>query len=84
MADQEAVKLDAVEGFKPGSKELEALLAAGYGMDKKKAELIIKERAENPLLWPYEELQKAEAFMAALTAKPEAISRTPGWRRDRR
>ncbi len=82
MVDQ--VKLDAVKGFKPGSKELEALLAAGYGMDKEKAQLIIKERADNPLLWPYEELQKAEAFMAALTTKPRAISSTPGWRRDRR
>ncbi len=82
MVDQ--VKLDAVKGFKPGSKELEALLAAGYGMDKEKAQLIIAERKENPLLWPYAELEKAEAFMAALTAKPEAISRTPGWRRTRR
>jgi len=83
MADR-PVKLDAVKGYKPGSKELEALLAAGYGMDKKKALTIIKERAENPLLWPYEELQKAEAFMAALNAEPEAVSRTPGWTRDRR
>ena len=84
MADQKLVKLGAVEGYDLGSKELEALLAAGYGMDRKKAERIIKERAENPLLWPYAELEKAEAFMAALTTKPKVISTTPGWKRDRR
>jgi len=56
--------------YEPESKELEALLAVGYGMDRKKAEAIIKERKANPASWPYEMLEKAEAFMAALTIRP--------------
>lgn len=56
--------------YEPESEELEALLAVGYGMDRRKAETIIKERKENPALWPYEMQEKAEAFMAALTIRP--------------
>ena len=55
--------------FPPNSKEREAFLALGYGMDKAKAETIIKERKENPALWPFEMKEKAEAFLAALAAK---------------
>lgn len=54
--------------FPPNSKERETFLALGYGMDKAKAQTIIKERRENPALWPYEMQEKAEAFLAALAA----------------
>jgi len=64
---------------KPGSKEHEALLHAGYGMDKAKAQTIIKERKADSASWPYTMLEKAEAFMAALTTKPTVISTRPAW-----
>jgi len=77
-------KIEALEKaqpmVKPGSKEHEALLATGYGFDKKQAETIIKERAERPELWPYAMKEKAEAFLAALKAKPVVISTRKAWR----
>jgi len=61
--------------IKPGTKEMEALLRAGYAdLTVEKANLIIKERRENPALWPYEMLERAEAFLAAYKATPTAIS----------
>lgn len=65
--------------IKTGSKEHEALLSAGYKMDKAKAQTIIKERKANSASWPYEMLEKAEAFMEALTTKPTVISTRPAW-----
>jgi hypothetical protein len=71
---------EAQPRIKPGSKEHEALLSTGYGMDKRQAETIIKERAERPELWPYEMLEKARAFLAALRAKPKPVSTRRPWR----
>jgi len=60
---------------KPGTPEMEALLQAGYpDMSVAKAKLIIKERKERPELWPYEMLERAEAFLAAYEASPIAVS----------
>ena len=71
MDDKKAPK--KVHTIKPGSPEMEALLAIGYPTigTRKHAEEIIKERKANPALWPYEVAQQAEAFLAALDAKPE-------------
>ena len=64
----------------PGTPKMEAFLASGYpGMSVDKAQTIIKERRENPALWPYEEFQKAEAFLAAYRTKPIAIDTAPPW-----
>jgi len=64
-----------LQHFAPGSIELEALLQAGYpDMSRAKAERIIKERKANPALWPYEQLQRAEAFLAALFTAPVVVS----------
>jgi len=71
---------DAQPMVKPGSKEHEALLSTGYGMDKAKAQAIVKERKANPASWPYEMLEKAEAFLEALAAKPVVISTKSAWR----
>lgn len=73
---------DTIKKVERGSKEHEALLSVGYGMDKAKAMLIIKERKENPLLWPYEEYEKAEIFLNALkkrSVKPSSPNK--GWKR---
>lgn len=69
-----------VQQIKPGTPEMEALLQAGYpDMSVDKAKLIIKERKERPDLWPYEMLERAEAFLAAYNAKPIAVStKAPG------
>ncbi len=67
--------------IEPGSKAHQALLESGYGMTVEKAKQIIKERKENPLLWPYDLYEKAENMLAALNAKPQVIDQTPGWRR---
>lgn len=66
-----------------GSKEHEAILAGAYGMSREEAEAIIKERDADPLTHPYEEYKKAKAMLAALKSKPRAISKKPGWKRDR-
>jgi len=63
-----------------GTKAHEELLASGYQMSKEDAETIIKERAEDPNRWPYEELRKAKAFLAALNAKPTVTSTRKPWR----
>ena len=72
-----------LQHFAPESTELEALLGSGYGgMTKRKAETIIAERKQNPTSWPYEQYEAAEAFLDALRAKPQVISKRPGWTRD--
>lgn len=71
-----------ISHIQPGTPEMEAFLQAGYpGMTVVKAKQIIKERKENPALWPYEQLEKAEAFLAAYEGKVQVISTTPGWKR---
>ncbi len=70
--------MSATQGLlkiKPGTPEMEALLQAGYpDMSVAKAKTIIKERKERPELWPYEMLERAEAFLAAYEATPVAVS----------
>ena len=59
----------------PETKEMEAYLQIGYpDMSVEKAKTIIKERRENPALWPYTMVEKAEAFLAAYSSSPIAVS----------
>lgn len=68
----------------PKTAEMEAFLQAGYpGMTVEKAKTIIKERRENPALWPYEMFEKAQAFLAAYEAKPTAVSTRKPWKRNK-
>jgi hypothetical protein len=68
--------------IKPRTPEMEAYLQVGYpGMTVAKAKQIIKERQENPALWPYEQLEMAQAFLEAYEKGPIAISMRPGWKR---
>lgn len=75
----------AEKHIQPGSVEMEAFLAIGYPKigSRKKAETIIKERQANPVLWPYELYEQAEAFLEALDARGIVISKKPGWKRKR-
>jgi len=63
---------DNVQSIRPGTPEMEAFLAVGYGMDLAKAKQIIEERKKDPQIWPYEEYEKAVAFIAAYEGKPTA------------
>lgn len=66
----------------PGTPEMEAFLSVGYdGMNIEKANTIIRERKENPQSWPYEMLEKAQAFLAAYSAKAVIIDHSPHWER---
>ena len=70
MTEQQELK-----HIKPGTPEMEAMLQAGYpDMNVAKAKTIIKERKENPALWPYEVMERAEAFLAAYNTAPVAVS----------
>lgn len=59
--------------IKPGTPAMETFLAAGYPDIATRAHAleIIKTRKENPALVPWEKAERAEAFLAALDAKPE-------------
>jgi len=71
-----------VSKYPPKSEELAQLLSVGYGgMTEEKARAIIEERRKDPRLWPYEKYEEAEAFLAALEASPQVISKRPGWKR---
>lgn len=76
-----AVK-QAGQFVQPGSKEHADLLETGYEMTTERAEEIVKLGKDNPLAFPYEVRQKAAALLAALKAKPVAISKKTGWQRD--
>ena len=82
-----ADKIRALEAaqphVKPKTAQLEALLQAGYGMTVAEAKTILKERKDNPAMWPLEEARKAEAMLAAYEATPQVISTRAGWRRTR-
>lgn len=73
---------DAQPKTKQGSKEHEALLATGYGMDKAEAVAIVKDvdtkGGDSKFPWP--QYKKAQAFLAALKAKPQVISTRRPWR----
>lgn len=84
MADKTQTKTQYLreKAVQPKTKEMENLLGSGYGgMTVEKAKTIIKERGENPLLWPYEMYEKAKAFLEAYEAKPQVIDTQPGWKR---
>jgi hypothetical protein len=73
-----------IQKIEPGTPEMEAFLSVGYGgMSVATAQKIIAERDKDPHLWPFEEYQKAKAFLEAYNAKPQVISQTPGWKRTR-
>ena len=64
-----------VATIKPETPQMEQYLAAGYpGMTVAKAKAIIAERKQNPAAWPYEMLEKAQAFLEAYSARPQVIS----------
>lgn len=65
-----------------GSPEHIRLVEAGYGMTVEKAKTIIKERKENPQLWPYELYEKAVNMLENLKMVPVAIDTDPGWHRE--
>ena len=73
---------DNVQRILPNTPEMEAYLGVGYqGMTVEKAMAIIEERKRKPESWPFAELQKAEAFLAAYSATPVAVDKAPGhWR----
>lgn len=67
--------------IKPQTPQMASLLEVGYGMTLVQAKTIVKERKENPALWPFEQLQKAEAFLAAYNGVPladQVISKRTG------
>lgn len=69
----------------PGTPQMEAYLRSGYPeMTVEKAKTIIRERKENPAMWPYEMLERAEAFLAAYNSSPQVVSERKPWKRDRR
>ena len=60
-----------VPNIKPKTPQMEAALQAGYpDLTVEKAKAIIKERRDNPALWPFEQMQRAEAFLAAYNGIP--------------
>ena len=76
---------DLVTPVEPETDEMEALLGVGYdGMTVEQAELILRERDQDPHLHPYEEFQKATAFLAAYHAKAEVVSTKAPWQRSRK
>jgi len=66
---------------KPGTPEMETLLAAGYGLTVAEAERVIAERDKDPQRWPMEDYKKAKAFLEAYHATPQVISTRRPWRR---
>jgi hypothetical protein len=66
--------------IKPGTPQMEALLAAGYPdiLTTAHAKEILAERKANPLMVPYELAQRAEAFLEAYNAKAIVIDQEPG------
>ena len=82
-----AAKIKALEAaqpnIQPNTPQMEALLQAGYGMTVKTAEKIIKERDADPVRWPLERYEAAQAMLEAYKAKPPVISTRPRWQRTR-
>lgn len=69
-AELEAIKKD--NKLKPGSEAMETFLAAGYPDigTKENALELIERRKKNAADVPYDVVKRAEAFLAALNAKP--------------
>ena len=68
---------------KPKTRQMAALLEAGYHMSLEEAQAILTERKADPQAYPYAEYKKAQAFIAAYEAKPVVTSTRAGWRRTR-
>lgn len=66
--------LEKAKRIKPGTPEMENLLAGAYGMDIEEAKRIIEERKANPAAHPYEDYKKAVALLAAYKATPQVIA----------
>lgn len=80
MARTKVVDATPLVKLNANTPELEAFLGSGYGgMTKEDALRIIKERDANPAVWPFEEYRKAKAFLAALAASPQVISKRKPW-----
>lgn len=62
--------------IKPGTPEMEAFLAAGYPdiATRENANLILEAWKKNPQAYPYETVQKARAFLAALDTTAVPVS----------
>jgi len=83
MAKKAAVNTEHIKPVKPKTKAMEGLLQAGYpDMSVEKANAIIKERKENPQVWPYEMLERAQAFLAAYNTPATVVAANPGWERE--
>jgi hypothetical protein len=79
------VKEKSLPKYEVGSVELEGFLQSGYqDMSREKAETIIRERKANPASWPYEQFERAQAFLSALLTAPTVVSNRPGWKREKR
>jgi hypothetical protein len=76
-------QMDNVQSIKPGTPEMEMLLQSGYPFSVDEAKRIIKEREANPASVPYERYVQADAMVKAYTAKPIAIDKMPGWKRQK-
>ncbi len=83
-ADKPVRLIDTIKKVAFGSPEHETLISIGYdGLTVKQAKQIVKERAEKPELWPWEEYMKAQAVIAAHAAVPIVVSTREGWKRGR-
>lgn len=67
-----------IEAIRPMTPEMEAFLQAGYpDMSLALAEEILEGRKADPNRWPYQMVQKAQAFIAAYKAYPIAVDPNP-------
>ena len=73
---EELAEIKKNHSIKPGTPEMEAYLCAGYPDigTREHANELIKARKENATSVPWEVVKRAEAFLAALDAKPVAPS----------
>jgi len=69
----EMLRQAKLQSIKPGSKEMEVYLSAGYPDigTREHALEILKSRKENPMYYPWELEQRARAFLEALDARPK-------------
>lgn len=64
---------------KPGTPEMESLLASAYGFDVEEAKLLIEQYEKKPEAVPFEVMRKAKAMLAAYEAEPQVISTKQPW-----
>lgn len=80
MATKKTDEKQEVMTIKPGSREMESLLSAGYPdiATREHAKEILETRKTNPALIPWEVAQRAQAFLEALDATAKVIDPEPG------